>query len=200
MAKEISDIWVHNGHLTINGEKMSKSLGNTMTLTNFLANYNSDILRWIFLTTYYKQPLNINDDLIEQANKFIQKINNLSKKIKQLLIENKFVKTNQFDEEIIKQFKIHMKNDLNTSRVLTLLEDTLKDINKLSTLKEFDDLFLKINSLNYILKTLGLSININTFVSDEEQNLFLLWKKIVSEKDFEKADEIRKVLISKGIL
>ncbi|WP_106078793.1 cysteine--tRNA ligase [Mesoplasma coleopterae] len=199
-GKEISDIWVHNGHLTINGEKMSKSLGNTMTLTNFLANYNSDILRWIFLTTYYKQPLNINDDLIEQANKFIQKINNLSKKIKQLLIENKIDQTSQFDEEIIKQFKIHMENDLNTSRVLTLLEDTLKDINKLLSSKEFDDLFLKINSLNNILDTLGLSINVNTFVSKDDHNLFLSWKKIVNEKDFEKADEIREILISKGIL
>ncbi|ATQ35250.1 cysteinyl-tRNA synthetase [Mesoplasma entomophilum] len=198
--KELADIWMHNGHLTIDGEKMSKSLGNVMTLANFLNQYNSDILRWIFLSTYYRQPINISDDIIDQANKFIQKINNLSKKIKQIIITEQIDMTNILDENILKEFKKHMLDDLNTSRVLTLIEEIIKEINKLILTKEFEKFALKINSLNYILKTLGLSVNINTIISQDEKEIFWSWKRAVSEKDFEKADEIRKVLISKGVL
>ncbi|ATZ21296.1 cysteine--tRNA ligase [Mesoplasma tabanidae] len=198
--KELANIWMHNGHLTIDGEKMSKSLGNVMTLTNFLNEYSSDILRWIFLTTYYKQPLNISDDIIEQAKKFIQKIDNLSKKIKQVIITEQITMSGYIDDNILDEFKIHMQDDLNTSRVLTLIEEVLKDINRLISLNELKALSTKINSLNYIFKTLGFSMCVNVFASEEEKDIFWAWKKAVSEKEFEKADEIRAILISKGIL
>ncbi|ATZ17696.1 cysteine--tRNA ligase [Mesoplasma melaleucae] len=198
--KEIADIWMHNGHLTIDREKMSKSLGNAMTLTNFLEKYNPDILRWIFLITYYKQPINISDDLIEQGNKFIVKLNNLNKKVKQLVITDNFKLDDSIDKEIIDEFNNFMNDDLNTSRVLTLIEDVLKDINKVLLSKDFLVITKKINALNFVLNTLGLSIKIDANVNVNDKQTFLMWKELISAKDFEQADKIRESLVEKGIL
>ncbi|ASZ08848.1 cysteine--tRNA ligase [Mesoplasma chauliocola] len=198
--KELANIWMHNGHLTIDGEKMSKSIGNAMTLTNFLENYQADILRWVFLTTHYKQPLNISDDLIEQGKKFITKLNNLSKKIKQNLIIESLKLDKQIDFSYIEQFNQYMSDDLNTSRVLTLIEEILKDINKIILSKDFSLLSLKINSLNYILSTLGISCSIKTVVTQEEEKLYKDWKEKVTQKDFENADLLRNELIKMEVL
>ncbi len=73
------------------------------------------------------------------------------------------------DLEIINEFNQYMNDDLNTSRVLTLIEEVIKEINKLLLTNDYSVLGNKINALNFILNTLGLSVMINPKVSEGDK-------------------------------
>ncbi|WP_434323851.1 cysteine--tRNA ligase [Mycoplasma capricolum subsp. capricolum] len=198
--KELADIWLHNGHLQINDEKMSKSLGNVILVKDFIKKHNKNTLRWIFLTANYTQPLNISDDLIYQANKFFEKLTNLSKKTIQFIIKNDLEISLIKQSKYIDQFNNYMDDDLNTSLVLSLIDSLIKQINK-NILDNISDNFnLLINSLSYILDVLGFKDVFNYKFKKEIKELFLKWQQLVKDKEFDKADLIRKDLIEQGIL
>ncbi|WP_280123365.1 cysteine--tRNA ligase [[Acholeplasma] multilocale] len=198
--KELALNWMHNGHLTLEDEKMSKSLGNTILAKDFIAEHGPNLLRWIFLTTYYRQPLNINESLIGQGKKFFDKISNINKKVIAHLVMNDYVITNKLDDSIIEEFNTHMDNDLNTSRVLTLLEQIVKDLNKSLTEKESIKIDQYISSMKYILDTLGFIDLINIDFTEEDREIFKQWKELLNQKDFAKADELRAILIEKKLV
>ncbi|WFQ92175.1 Cysteine--tRNA ligase [Mycoplasma feriruminatoris] len=198
--KELADIWLHNGHLQIENEKMSKSLGNVILVRDFIKQYNKNTLRWIFLTTNYTQPLNISNDLIYQANKFFEKLTNLSKKTIQFIIKNDLNIKQIKKSEYIDQFNNYMEDDLNTSLVLSLIDSLIKQINKNIIDKNVDDFNLLVSSLSYILDVLGFKDVFNYKFNSKTKELFLKWQQLVKEKQFDKADLIRKDLIEQGIL
>lgn len=274
--KELSRIWMHNGHLTINDVKMSKSLQNVTTLKDFLKKFNANCLRWIFLTTHYKKPINISDDFIDQGTKFNKKIKNIIKKMKQIVIlyENLIdiespnsdyekitkinyktkdslykVKKNSFNSQncipnFIFEFKNCMQNDLNTPMVLSLIDEIILTLNKLQNKLVYDlnvwnkknvkladlsnyynskivfkndssihkneeltlinDNFIdnvKIyNTLFLILEVLGFEFKKSLKVYKKTKLRFLLYSKLVANKEFEQADEIRVELIKKGFM
>ncbi|WFQ91348.1 cysteine--tRNA ligase [Mycoplasma feriruminatoris] len=198
--KELADIWLHNGHLQIENEKMSKSLGNVILVRDFIKQHNKNTLRWIFLTTNYTQPLNISNDLIYQANKFFEKLTNLSKKTIQFIIKNDLNIKQIKKSEYIDQFNNYMEDDLNTSLVLSLIDSLIKQINKNIIDKNVDDFNLLVSSLSYILDVLGFKDVFNYKFNSKTKELFLKWQQLVKEKQFDKADLIRKDLIEQGIL
>ncbi|WP_347938293.1 cysteine--tRNA ligase [Mycoplasma feriruminatoris] len=198
--KELANIWLHNGHLQIENEKMSKSLGNVILVRDFIKQHNKNTLRWIFLTTNYTQPLNISNDLIYQANKFFEKLTNLSKKTIQFIIKNDLNIKQIKKSEYIDQFNNYMEDDLNTSLVLSLIDSLIKQINKNIIDKNVDDFNLLVSSLSYILDVLGFKDVFNYKFNSKTKELFLKWQQLVRDKQFDKADLIRKDLIEQGIL
>ncbi|QVK09250.1 cysteine--tRNA ligase [Mycoplasma mycoides] len=198
--KELAHIWLHNGHLQINDEKMSKSLGNVILVRDFIKQHNKNTLRWIFLTSNYTQPLNISDDLIYQANKFFEKLTNLSKKTIQFIIKNDLKIQSINSSEYINKFNEYMEDDLNTSLVLSLIDSLIKQINKDIVDKNLDNFNLLIGSLNYILDVLGFDNVFNYKFDNKTKELFLKWQELVKNKEFNKADIIRNKLIEQGIL
>ncbi|PPE05864.1 cysteine--tRNA ligase [Williamsoniiplasma lucivorax] len=198
--KELANIWMHNGHLNWKDEKMSKSLGNIVLVKDFVKDFGSDVLRWIFLSTNYKQPLNLSDDLLTQATKFFQKLDYLKKKIvfskvifeKTQVIENK---------DYIKEFDQAMGNDLNTSLVLSIIEELIKNINQLISQKtNFSTIKPLFDQLQLILKTLGFIEQIEISLSEDDETKIKQWNQLVLGKDFVKADLIRSELEAKGIM
>jgi cysteinyl-tRNA synthetase len=73
-GKQFAHYWVHNGMLQLGGEKMSKSLGNLVTIEDFLAKHSADTMRLIVLNSYYRNPLTFNDDVIGQAEKGVERL------------------------------------------------------------------------------------------------------------------------------
>jgi cysteinyl-tRNA synthetase len=119
---------MHNGHLTFNNEKMSKSIGNVILVKDFLRAHDPNLLRLIFMTTSFTQPLDLTDDLINQGEKFFIKLTNLQKKAKQAFALDQLVREEATGENLV-TFRTYMNDNLNTPMVLTLIEQMIKEIN-----------------------------------------------------------------------
>lgn len=196
---ELSEIWMHNGHLTFNDEKMSKSANNMILVRDFLKAYHPDVLRWLFLTTTYTQPLDVNHDLLSQGQKFLDRLNNLTKKAKQLTAFGQLndESTKESSNHLVARFSEFMDDNLNTPLVLSEIEQAIKTINKdLMKQKLTSDFY----ELKTILKVLGFQTSINTKVNKAEKSLFLAWRAALEKKDYQRADALRNELIAKGLL
>lgn len=190
---ELSKVWMHNGSLNVNKEKMSKSLGNIINLRDFLKNNSSNILRLLMLKTNYSNPLSINDKDIEDANKWITKVTNT---IKQSIINEKLEDVNETSLNFLCEFEDHMNDNLNTGLAITLIDKIVKEINSQTSRKEFSNLY---KQLIKIIKVLGIEIKLTT-INEKEITLLKNWKKYISEKQFKEADELRSELIKLGVL
>ncbi|WP_338983567.1 cysteine--tRNA ligase [Spiroplasma endosymbiont of Othius punctulatus] len=190
---ELSKIWMHNGSLNVNKEKMSKSLGNIVNLRDFLKSNSTNVLRLLMLKTNYSNPLSITDKDIEDANKWIAKVTNT---IKQSIINENLELINETSSDYINEFESFMNDNLNTGQVITLVDKIVKEINSEISNKEFSDLY---KQLVKILEVLGIEIKLIT-ISNVEIKLLKKWKNHISEKQFKEADEIRNELTRIGVL
>ncbi|WP_027063527.1 cysteine--tRNA ligase [Mesoplasma seiffertii] len=199
-GREIANSWMHNGHLTLEDEKMSKSLGNTILVKDFVLNNGPDLLRWIFLTSQYRQPLNIGQDIIEQGKKFFEKVENLRKKVLSILLLSQQDFASEIDKSIIEEFNDQMDNDLNTALVLTIIDRVIKEINKELNNPDQTEWISKFNSLKKIFSILGFTDLLNIEYTGEEQEIFKAWKLALADKDFEVADKLREELVRKKLV
>ncbi len=117
--------WLHNGFVTINKEKMSKSLGNFLTIDDVLKRYNSNAIRLFILTNHYRMPVEFNDEALNAANNGAKRLINSVKDY-----SNKAVSENDYDSEALFAFKDAMDDDLNTSKALAVLFSLVNKLKK----------------------------------------------------------------------
>ena len=115
--------WLHNGFVTINKEKMSKSLGNFLTIDDLLKNYDSNTIRFFILTNHYRMPVEFSDEALQAAANGVKRMLNAKRT---QLDEN--LDLTQFEE--YKAFEEAMDDDLNTSKALAVLFDLTNKANK----------------------------------------------------------------------
>ena len=115
--------WLHNGFVTINKEKMSKSLGNFLTIDDLLKKYDSNTIRFFILTNHYRMPVEFSDEALQAASNGVKRMLNA----KRTPIDETLDIT-QFDE--YKEFVNAMDDDLNTSKALAVLFDLTGKANK----------------------------------------------------------------------
>ncbi len=115
--------WLHNGFVTINKEKMSKSLGNFLTIDDLLKNYDSNTIRFFILTNHYRMPVEFSDEALQAAANGVKRMLNA----KRTQIDETLDLT-QFEE--YKAFEEAMDDDLNTSKALAVLFDLTNKANK----------------------------------------------------------------------
>lgn len=115
--------WLHNGFVTINKEKMSKSLGNFLTIDDLLKNYDANTIRFFILTNHYRMPVEFSDEALQAAANGVKRMLNA----KRTPIDETLDLT-QFDE--YKEFVDAMDDDLNTSKALAVLFDLTNKANK----------------------------------------------------------------------
>ncbi len=197
----IANYWVHNGMVNIDGEKMSKSLGNVIWAKDMIAKVGGNVLRWLFLSAHYRSPLNINDEAIETAKKELNKV--------QTSLKQAYVKAglagyelnSEVQNEVIKSFMDAMEDDLNTPNAFSALFDEVKVLNQVIRKGEIDfaELNVHVAAIEKMLNVLGIE-NQRLVLSEEDKELHGKWRTAVKEKDFETADQYRAMLIEKGIL
>ena len=115
--------WLHNGFVTINKEKMSKSLGNFLTINDLLKTYDSNTIRFFILTNHYRMPVEFSDEALQSASAGVKRMLNA----KQTKIDESLDIT---QTEEYKEFVDAMDNDLNTSKALAVLFDLATKANK----------------------------------------------------------------------
>lgn len=127
--------WLHNGFITINSEKMSKSLNNFFLVKDVLEKYSGDALRYFLLSTHYRSPLDFSDERLEEAEKNMSKLKDVIARIKEMEKEDGKVETNESVSlkkaaaRTIEEFRQAMNDDFNTGLATGVLFDFVKDIN-----------------------------------------------------------------------
>ena len=179
-GNELSKNWSYVGHLSFDGDKMSKSLGNTISVEKFIDEHSANTLRMLMYSTHYSKPLSINNDTISNAQNVVDKIfNSLKKAILNLSEEEIKFLTPEKDEKFVEI----IYNDIDITNAITHIFTKVKNIN------ENVDTLENAKKLIYSIDKLGLKLNIN------EENLSH-YKKHISEKNYEEADKLREGILS----
>ena len=182
--------WMHNGFVTIDGEKMSKSLGNIILVNELTQKYHGEVIRLALLSTHYRQALDWNDNVIHQAKKLLDKLYSLLNEL------NDVKESKEPDNDSIEI----LLDDLNTPGLMANINKLIKNA---ESLVEEDKPNLKSNLL-LIGKLMGIledkSYNqISSEFKDKVDNLIEDRSNAKKKRDFELADKIRSELIDLGV-
>ncbi len=118
--KPFARYWLHTGYLTINGEKMSKSLGNFISIKDSLKRYEADVIRLFILSAHYRSQIDYNEASLEQARSNLMKIKEVLNQLYELMEEAEEIKNEEAAEvkEARRRFIQAMENDFNTPKAL----------------------------------------------------------------------------------
>ena len=188
---------MHVGRVDLGKEKMSKSLGNVIWVKDFKDDEFMPY-RMLVLSSPYRNSIDFSAELFDQYKKSYEKYTRAYKQGLTILDLANAIQDESNKQEL-EEFEKFMDNDLNTSNAFTLCNEILKKINVSMRNKDLDSLSLEINTLKTIFDVFGLALDYKK-LSDSDKELYIAWNEAKANKDFEKADEIRNELISKGIL
>lgn len=190
----LANYWMHNGHIMVEGEKMSKSLNNFILAKDLRECYSSNVIRLVFLKNQYRAPLDLTKTSLLECVSIDEKIYNALKQANtKIQMENIKVGNIKKDENI----NNIMDNDFNTPNLITYLLDLVKELN--TAVRNNTDISSIYDKIMLINEILGLDYQLKKW-NDEEKKLYQNWLDARENKDYEKADLIRKELIEKNIV
>ncbi len=187
-TQNMARYWVHNGYVTVNGEKMSKSAGNFVTVSDALTNHRGEAIRYALLAAHYRAPLDYSDVQVLEAKKGLDRLYRAVGDSEASKPSQKFIDI--------------LNDDLNTPQALAFLHQEVKKVNKgnnklAGEIRACAELLglLKHSSQNWFQSPANL-----TDISSADIERQIEQRKIARiNKEFSKADEIRRKLASRGI-
>lgn len=201
-GKPFAKYWIHHGLLTINGQKMAKSLGNFITIKDFMAQYkDADLLKLFFLFAHYAHPVDYNAAKIEEAKSALERILILVDKIDRQGVKNAKNCPAEI-EQIRNKFIEAMDDDFNTPQALACVFELVNTVNK--NIGQADFAFSAKAALKEMLGILGITlkvVNNESAISEEEIKSRIQDRANAKKsKDYALADKIRKELETKGVI
>jgi len=204
--KPLVRAWMHTGFLNVKGEKMSKSLGNFMTIREMLERCDADAFRLFVLLAHYRSPIDFSEEVLEQSRKSLERIRHLIKIIdEQLETPGEITETEGIDAILIKakvEFLEAMDDDFNTVYALSAVFDLVRDINRRISGKTVSKKALR--DTKHLLEEfggiLGISLSSGSEIptgkeddmpSDLIELLMEIRQRLREKKDWELADQIR---------
>ena len=194
---KFANYWMHSGLLKINGEKMSKSLGNFAMLKDLFASYHPEVIRYYLISSHYRSSLNFDNESLDQARSALTRLYQA--------ISVASSQESDLHDKSVSEFIKSMNDDLNTPEALSTLFGLAKLIN---SSQDTQDQSMYASTMRELGKVLGLLndsseafLQYGAKLTDEE-----IGKKIDERnkardnKDFQKADQIRDELAAQGIL
>jgi len=205
LNKPFSKYWMHNGFIQINNEKMSKSLGNFFLLRDVFAKFPAQAVRYLFLQTQYRSPIEFTDDILNQAKNSLSRLQDFMVRLENYEPEIENGDQKEFDEVVSKTLKIFeeaMDDDFETPQALAAIFDFVKDVNRRIDAKTLtrDSQEAATTFLMRIDNVLG--ILVSTQNNDVDDDIMMLIEKRETarkNKDWKASDEIRDELLKKGI-
>ena len=197
-SQDLAKYWMHNGFVNINGEKMSKSLGNSFFLKDILKSYSGEVIRFYLMTAQYRANFNFNEEDLISSKKRLDKLYRVKKRVYGGAIS-----------AVNKDFKINMLNalndDINTSKALSIIDEMISIANDKLDSNPKDKAFKKelVANIEFIENILGIAFldafeyfqfGINEDTKSNIEKLILERNEAKKEKNFELADEIRNKL------
>lgn len=203
--KEFSRYWMHNGFITVDNRKMSKSLNNFYTINEVLEKYDGQVLRYFMLSSTYHGPINFTWEALEASKQALERIrgayNSLIEKNNNQINKES---NNEFTSKLVEiksNFEEVMDNDFNTADAITQLFELTKLCNLSINVINSDDILKAIELYDIIAEVLGFKLLVKKEILDEEiQKLIEERTKAKKDKNFKLADEIRDKLLELGIV
>ena len=171
--------WLHNGFVTINKEKMSKSLKNFVTINSLLESYDSNTLRFFILTNHYRMPVEFCDTALDGAKAGWKRVQTAVNEVVRFVGKDNLPDVMDTDE--VKAFKEAMDNDLNTSKALAVIFDTTTNANKSVAEKDVENAKKYAAILLKLTDVLGFNIEKEKM---SEEDLQAKLEQIISDMDF----------------
>ena len=199
-GNKIAKYWMHNAFINFGNEKMSKSLGNVVYAKDMIAEYGGPVTRLVILNAHYRQPVNFTEETVKEAQQEITRMQ-MAYKQAALKLQANGVDLEKGQPVYIDKFLEALANDLNTANALKEVYDLLKEINQQIRSRDTDYALLnnQFKTLTDMFYVLGLDINYVKF-DEEISSLYKEYLLSKENKDFAKSDEIRKLLIEKGVM
>jgi cysteinyl-tRNA synthetase len=196
----IANYWMHNQMINIDGEKMSKSLGNVLWAKDLIVKLGCNVFKWLMLSTHYRNPLNLTVDVIAGVRKEVSKVENATKNAS-LYLQVNHVPAHDYKKETVDAMVNSLEDDLNTSLALTQILDQVKVLNQVMRVREKDNdvIATEYATLVKMGDVLGFLFE-GTKLSEDDIALYEEWNAYKKEKNFDEADRVRKELTERGIL
>lgn len=211
-GKSFAACWMHNGLLTVRGEKMSKSLGNYITISDLLEKYpDPDMLKICFASSHYRSPMDYSDEKMSEAARSKERmLIFLERSASAVCVETAGVNLMDTPQgiagELSREFEDAMDDDLNTAMAVSVMFKTVKAGNDIlatnsrdtGTCRELADLRALLLKCAGILSLSLVKPDVSGDVTDEIERLVRERDSARERKDFKKADEIRKKISDLG--
>ncbi|MGH9993156.1 MAG: cysteine--tRNA ligase, partial [Nitrososphaera sp.] len=198
-GKEFAKIWVHSGMVTIGSQKMSKSLGNIVTIQQALKSWGANSLRLYSLSVHYSKPLDYTDELLRESAQRWRQIETCVYELRSATGSgSEAEEVARLSDEAEKAFEAAMEDDMKTSLALTEL---MKFVTRLNQYTGSDMLTKKmaataLPALQRIMGILGLQVSeASTAERKEIEELAAERDRLRTQKKFKEADELRKMLL-----
>lgn len=198
--------WVHTGLLTVNGQKMGKSLGNFITIQDFLKRFTKEQIRFLIVKTLWSSPVDYSESAMIEVKAALEKIEEFLRKVKsqnaKVKISSQNAKVKKLTGKAKVDFYKQLDDNFNTPKAFAVLFDFMREINKYEildkkTAKEIYDFFVEINKIFGIID----------FSKTKKQAVSTDVKKLVEErevarqnKDWQKSDELRQRISDQGFI
>jgi len=203
--QEIAKYWMHNGFVNIDGEKMSKSLGNSFFLKDVLKSYSGEVIRFYLLTAHYRTDFNFNEEDLLSSKKRLDRLYRIKKDIKSKPADNP-------NGVFVREFMNSLNNDLNTSKAISIIDEYISGNNKIfHNNKEVNKKTWErdiLATINFIEEVIGIGgscpfkyFQFGISLEEKEKIEELIEKRTEAKKakDFETADKVRDEISSLGV-
>ena len=201
-SEQLAKIWMHSGMITINGEKMSKSVGNVKSINHVLDSWGPNVARLFCISGHYSKPIDYTEDLLKENLIRLRQIETCYYELRLAEQTQETEDISSLLRETREKFDTALNDDFNTSLGLSVFFNMIKTINSLAAEEKITKKIAEkaLPVLEYMLDVLGIKIQT---VSDEEiESVFKLINKretLREEKQFEEADKIRDQIAGMGI-
>ena len=202
-SKQFAKIWMHVGMITINGEKMSKSLGNVKSVSHVLENWGSNIIRLFCLSGSYSKPIDYSEKFLKENITKLRQIESCYYELR--LAEGTGEETNAAElvNGCSEEFNIALNNDFNTPLALSAYYKLIREVNSLASEEKITQASAKIILQEFERMSDILGIQIHKVSDDEKNEINQMIKKrdeYRMQKKYEQADNIRDKISEKNII
>lgn len=208
--KPLARYWMHNGYIHMNNQKMSKSLGNGISVKQLRQRYSMEAVRYFMLSTHYRHPLHFSEEVMQQAQRSVDRIHNgMTDLLYRINQEDQSTvdideSVQQQVEQITEQFHHRMQDDVNTADALTAMFDLISVSNQYLQREHVNKQLLQLildrfREMNRILR-IYVEPEAEQLLDEEIEALIEERNLARKNKDFARADEIRDLLKEKNIM
>lgn len=209
-GEQYVNYWMHVGFINVDGEKMSKSLGNFFTIRDVMEKFHPEVIRYFIVSSHYRSPVNFSDFALKEAKNALTRFYHAFKAYEQVY-GNTVVET--LETNLVERFNTAMRDDFNTSEALAVLFEVIRELNRAVKEENAEQSALYYSTLRYLSDILGLGqhdvdeflksdIGQEALALSEEQIADFIQQRVDAKKakDFAQADAIRQSLLDQGVV
>lgn len=209
-GEQYVNYWMHVGFINVDGEKMSKSLGNFFTIRDVMDKFHPEVIRYFIVSSHYRSPVNFSDTALKEAKTALSRFYHAFKAYEQVFGQTK---TSHLEQTYVERFNTAMRDDFNTPEAMAVLFELIRELNRAVKEEQSDLATTLYSTLRVLTDILGLvQHHVDDFLkstighedsglSDSEIETLIQQRADAKKaKDFAGADAIRKSLLDSGIV